>query len=251
MTTKQPRYALITGAAGGIGRALVQEFVANGCAVIATDKPPQPADMACTHYLQADLARTVSDEDYGNGVLAQVKAIVDSHGLHALINNAAIQILGGADNLTRSDWQQTLHVNLLAPFFWAQALLPELEAAKGSIVNVSSVHARLTKRNFVAYATSKAALSGMTRAMAVDLGSRVRINAIEPAAIATDMLKAGFVGQLEKYHQLEECHPSHCIGQPGEVAHLAVAITSGDMAFMHGACIGLDGGIAARLFDPS
>lgn len=250
MNTSQTRYALITGAAGGIGRALAHEFAGNGYAVIATDKIPQPADLACAHYLQADLARTVSDEDYGNGVLAQVKAIVGTHGLHTLINNAAIQILGGAENLTRSEWQQTLHVNLLAPFFWSQALLPELEVAKGSIVNVSSVHARLTKKNFVAYATSKAALSGMTRAMAVDLGPRVRVNAIEPAAIATPMLRAGFATMPERYAELEACHPQQSIGKPEEVARLAVAIANGSMAFLHGACIGLDGGIGGRLFDP-
>ena len=94
----------------------------------------------------------------------------------ALMNNAAVQILGGFDSLTRSDWQQTLRVNLLAPCIWKQALMPGLEAAKGSVVNISSIHARLTKKNFVAYATSRAALSDMTRAMAADLGGRVRVN---------------------------------------------------------------------------
>ena len=246
----KPRYALITGAAGGIGLALVQEFAANGYAVIATDQAPQPTDLACAHYLQADLARTVSDEAYGNSVLAQVKAIICSHGLHALVNNAAIQILGGADSLTRADWQQTLHVNLLAPFFWAQALLPELEAARGSIVNISSIHARLTKKDFVAYATSKAALSGMTRAMAVDMGPRVRVNAIEPAAIETEMLKAGFEGKDALYAQLEKCHPLGRIGLPAEVAKCAINIVQGGMDFFNGTCIALDGGISSVLHDP-
>ena len=246
----KPRYALITGAAGGIGQALVHEFAANGYAVIATDQMPQPADLACAHYLQADLARTVSDEAYGNSVLAQVKAIISSHGLQALVNNAATQILGGADSLTRADWQQTLNVNLLAPFFWAQGLLPELESAKGSIVNISSIHARLTKKNFVAYATSKAALSGLTRAMAVDLGPRVRVNAIEPAAIDTPMLKAGFAGKDALYAQLEQCHPAGRIGLPAEVAKCAMILVQGRMPFLHGACLALDGGISGCLLDP-
>jgi NAD(P)-dependent dehydrogenase (short-subunit alcohol dehydrogenase family) len=249
-TNNPPRYALITGAAGGIGRALVQEFVANGYAVIATDLSPQPADLACAHYLQADLARTVSDEAYGQSILAQVKNIVAPHGLHALVNNAAIQILGGADSLTRADWQQTLHVNLLAPFFLAQALLPELEAAQGSIVNISSIHARLTKKNFVAYATSKAALSGMTRAMAVDLGPRVRVNAIEPAAIETEMLKSGFDGKDALYAQLEQCHPVGRIGLPVEVAKCVINLVQDGMPFLHGACLALDGGISGCLLDP-
>lgn len=245
-----PRHAVITGAAGGIGQAIVQAFNEAGYAVIATDVVPQPAGLACALYLEVDLARTVQDEAYAADVFARIHAQTGTHGLAALVNNAAVQILGGVDSLTRADWQQTLQVNLLAPFIWTQALLPALEAAKGGVVNISSIHARLTKKNFVAYATSKAALSGMTRAMAVDLGGRVRVNAIEPAAIATDMLKAGFTGRPQGLAGLEACHPLGRIGQPAELARLALAIVSGEMNFLHGACVGLDGGIAACLFDP-
>jgi NAD(P)-dependent dehydrogenase (short-subunit alcohol dehydrogenase family) len=242
--------ALITGAAGGIGQALVAEFKAAGYRVIATDIVPQRLDWPGVAYLQADLVRMVEDEAHAAAVFDRVREYLAGQGLKALINNAAVQILGGADRLTRQDWDRTLRVNLLAPFFWTQALLPELEANQGSVLNISSIHARLTKRNFVAYATSKAALSGMTRALAVDLGGRVRVNAIEPAAIETDMLKAGFAGQPERYRQLAGCHPQRRIGQPEEVARLALAIIGGEMGFLHGACIGLDGGIAACLLDP-
>jgi NAD(P)-dependent dehydrogenase (short-subunit alcohol dehydrogenase family) len=162
-----------------------------------------------------------------------------------------VQILGGADSLTRNDWQQTLNVNLVAPFIWTQALLPALEHAKGSVVNISSIHAKLTKKNFVAYATSKAALSGMTRALAVDLGPRVRINAIEPAAIETEMLKTGFEGEPELYCRLQKCHPAQRIGLPVEVARLAVLLADKNIAFVHGACISIDGGIGNALLDPS
>ena len=250
MENKETPFCLVTGAAGGIGQALVRVFCSSGYNVIATDIVCQPAGLTCARYIQADLARIVEDETYATEIFASVRRCLNGHGLHALINNAAIQILGGADSLARQDWRQTLDVNLLAPFFVTQALLPELEAAKGCVVNISSIHARLTKKNFVAYATSKAALSGMTRALAVDLGPRVRVNAIEPAAIETDMLKAGFAGKLELYQQLENCHPQHRVGQPEEVAQLALAIVSGGMDFLHGACVQLDGGVSARLFDP-
>ncbi len=243
-------FALITGANGGIGRALVRAFHAADYAVIATDMSAQPDDMLCTHYIQADLARTVEDEIYANEIFSHIRQHLNGAGVKLLINNAATQILGGADSLTRRDWLQTLNVNLLAPFIWTQAFLPELEREHGCVINVSSIHARLTKKNFVAYATSKAALSGLTRAMAVDLGARVRINAIEPAAIETDMLKAGFAGKPELYQRLESCHPQMRVGRPEEVACLALAIVGGGMDFLHGACVGLDGGISARLFDP-
>lgn len=241
---------LITGAAGGIGQALVARFAAAGYAVIATDIVDRPPDLECKHYFKIDLEQTVEDENYANTQFEAIVACMNGEGLKALINNAAIQILGGVDSLTRQEWRKTLDINLLAPFVWTQALLPLLEKASGCVVNISSIHARLTKRNFVAYATSKAALSGMTRAMAVDLGPRVRVNSIEPAAIETEMLKVGFAEKPDMYDKLENCHPLQRIGQPEEVARLAIAIAGGGIDFMHGACIVLDGGISDRLFDP-
>lgn len=245
------RSALITGAAGGIGSALVTVFQEAGYRVIATDCVPQPEDLPSAAYVQADLALFTQDEAYADSTLSNIRRALDGASLKALINNAAIQILGGADSLTRQDWKQTLDVNLLAPFLLTQALLPELEAAGGSVVNIGSIHARLTKKNFVAYATSKAALAGMTRALAVDLGPRVRVNAIEPAAIETDMLRAGFAGQSELYRRLQLCHPQRRIGVPEEVARLTLAITEGGINFLHGACIAINGGIGACLSDPA
>jgi len=248
--TQRSKIALIPGAAGGIGRSLVEVFHDAGYHIIATDMAAQPQDLHCRCYLQADLAHFVEDEVYASEVISAIRKTLHGAGLNTLINNAAIQILGGAESLSRQDLRTTLDVNLLAPFLLTQALLPELEAAKGCVVNIGSIHARLTKKNFVAYATSKAALAGMTRALAVDIGPRVRINAIEPAAIETAMLKDGFNGKPELYRQLEACHPQQRIGQPEEVARLALAISAGGMNFLHGSCIGLDGGIAGRLFDP-
>lgn len=245
-----PPVTLVTGAAGGIGEALVRTFSQAGYSVIATDIVAKPDDLPCVEYIQADLARIVEDEAYANRIFRRIRRHLKDHGLNALINNAAVQVLGGAESLTRPDWNRTLDVNVIAAFLFAQAFLSELETVKGCIINISSIHARLTKKNFVAYATSKAALSGMTRALAVDLGPRVRVNAIEPGAISTDMLLAGFTGQPTSYQQLENFHPQQRIGEPAEVARLALAITAGGMEFLHGACIGFDGGIAARLFDP-
>jgi NAD(P)-dependent dehydrogenase (short-subunit alcohol dehydrogenase family) len=241
---------LVTGAAGGIGHALVQAFTAKGYRVLAMDRVAQPAQLSCEQYWQTDLERLVQDDNYRADQLAAIVGAVGVNGLHTLVNNAAVQVLGGVDTLSMADWQRTLQVNLLAPFALTQGLLPQLEAAGGSVINISSIHARLTKAGFVAYATSKAALSGMTRAMAVDLGNRVRVNAIEPAAISTDMLKAGFEGRPEQYAQLEACHPQGRVGTPAEVAALAMAIASGDLQFLHGACVGMDGGVSGRLFDP-
>lgn len=247
--TKHP-IAVITGAAGGIGKVLVNAFSERGYWVIGMDQESRRANLNCWQYLQVDLQKFVIDSKYLESRLADIQQLLANDGLSVLINNAAIQILGGVSSLTVIDWHNTLDVNLLAPFLLTQGLFSDLEKANGCVINVSSIHARLTKPNFVAYATSKAALSGMTRAMAVDLGGKVRVNGIEPAAIATEMLSAGFVDQPERLNQLEACHPQGRIGSPEEVAALALSIASGDMQFMHGACISLDGGISGRLYDP-
>lgn len=243
-------WVIITGAAGGIGQALVRAFTSDGYRVLATDLLPKPVDLPCTHYLEIDLMKTVRDELYAREIFEKIELLIGGQGLHVLVNNAAVQKLGGVDDLSREDWRVTMDVNLIAPFIWTQALLTQLELAQGSVVNISSIHAKLTKKNFVAYATSKSALSGLTRAMAVDLGSRVRINAIEPGAIQTDMLIAGFNGRQEEFNQLAKCHPRSRIGRPEEVANVALTLTKQGMDFLSGCSIGLDGGIASRLHDP-
>jgi NAD(P)-dependent dehydrogenase (short-subunit alcohol dehydrogenase family) len=243
--------AIVTGAAGGIGRALVCAFQQDGYRTIALDRIDDLTPLDTTAYVRVDLAHFVADEVYAGTALAEIRHELKGSPLRALVNNAAVQILAPSESLDRASWAETLNVNLLAPFFLSQAFLPELEAGNGCVINISSIHARLTKRNFVAYATSKAALSGMTRALAVDLGPKVRVNAIEPAAIETAMLKNGFEGKPELYAQLAECHPQKRFGQPEDVARLALLLAGGSPPFLHGTCIGLDGGISHRLYDPN
>jgi len=243
-------YCLITGAAGGIGRELVRVFSNSGYKVIAVDRNPPADALDCHAWYEFDLSLLATSESAACDFFAKVRTDIQGSGLAVLINNAAIQILGGVDSLKREDWKQTLDINLLAPFYLTQGMLEELETAKGSVVNISSIHARLTKKNFVAYATSKAALSALSRAMALDLGDRVRVNAIEMGAIETEMLFAGFQDDLESLNELKNCHPLGRIGSPSEVAKLALMLSSVEFEFIHGACISMDGGISARLHDP-
>ena len=181
--------AIVTGAAGGIGAALCAAFGQAGYRVIGCDLREGASN--CDVFLQFDLRALSTSASDRDAVLGRIREALGGDGVAALVNNAAVQVLGSADTLTADDWRATLDVNLLAPFLLTQGLLPELERAGGSVVNVASVHAHLTKPGFVAYATSKAALVGLTRSLAVDLGSRVRVNAVLPAATATPMLLAG------------------------------------------------------------
>ena len=242
---------LITGALGGIGRALCEEFHAHGFAVIALDR--REGEVPCQHFVCADIAVLATDPAKREAFAAEIRSLLEKEDslLKGLVNNAAVQILGGVDQLTIEAWQETLATNLLAPFFLVQALLPELEKARGAVVNISSINEKLTTAGFVAYSTSKTALSGLTRAMAVDLGARVKVNAICPAAIKTPMLAAGFEGRADAFDALHQAHPGGRIGLPEEVAHLARYLIAEAPAFLNGSCLGLDGGIAGRLHDPA
>jgi NAD(P)-dependent dehydrogenase (short-subunit alcohol dehydrogenase family) len=240
--------ALITGALGGIGQSLCAEFQRAGYFVIGTDK--REGACACNAFLNIDIRELYSSAEVRAKLVRDVKAIIGQNGLTVLVNNAATQILNKTDDIQIADWDATLETNLIAPFLLLQALLPELERAKGSVVNIASIHSVATKPAFVCYATSKAALVGMTRALAVDLGPRVRVNAINPAATATPMLLAGFEGKSKELDELAKKHPLERIAQPWEVAKTAIFLASEDAAFITGACIHIDGGIGGRLHDP-
>jgi|APFre7841882724_1041349.scaffolds.fasta_scaffold01668_7 NAD(P)-dependent dehydrogenase (short-subunit alcohol dehydrogenase family) len=250
MNSVSGRTAIITGAAGGIGHALCRAFSGAGYFVIASDQETAGEVMAGHAYVPADLDRFCADEHARTETLVRIRDAMAGRELAVLINNAALQIVKPAEQLTVEDWSRTINVNLIAPFLLIQALLPELEAAKGCVINIGSIHAALTKPKFAAYATSKSALIGLTRSLAVELGRRIRVNAINPAAIATPMLLEGFAGKDMALSELEDMHPVGRIGEPGEVATLALFLASDDARFINGAEIGLDGGIRARLHDP-
>ncbi|ACJ28347.1 Short-chain dehydrogenase/reductase SDR [Shewanella piezotolerans WP3] len=245
------KWALVTGALGGIGQALVKEFADEGYHVIATDIKVSNDKIDNVYFLQLDLEKFVVNELYATEFYQKVKEITNGTGISSLVNNAAIQILADTSSLTREQWNTSFNVNLSAPFFMSQLFLDDLTTNIGSIVNISSIHATQTKKEFVAYATTKAALSSMTRNMVLDIGSKIRINAIEPAAIATEMLKAGFDGKEEQYKKLEMFHPLGRVGTPTEVAKLAVFLSSESAGFVQGACISASGGIQGCLSDPS
>lgn len=238
---------IITGASGAIGGALCKAFKDAGYRVIATDVA---AGAECDAFVKADLAAFATNERQRASIAAKLRKAVGRAKLTTLVNNAATQRLGATQEVTQEDWDGTLAVNLSAPFFLAQAFADDLAANRGSVVNIASIHATLTKPRFVAYATSKAALVGLSHAMAVDLGGRLRVNAISPAAIGTPMLHAGFNGDKKRLAALANHHPTRSIGTPAEVANLAVALAGDGMAFLTGAVISLDGAIGSRLHDP-
>jgi len=242
------RSALITGALGGIGLVTCEAFRDAGYNVVATDRRAGEFDGG--HFVQFDIRDLHQRPDTAPDFLERVRSLIEGK-LHVLVNNAAIQIVKPVDQLDVSDWDVTMETNLIAPFLLIKHMLPELRAARGAVLNVASIHAVATKPGFVAYATSKGALVALSRALAVEVGPEVRVNAVIPAATDTPMLRAGFEGEPEKLDELGAMHPMGRIARPEEVAQVEVFLASSQASFITGSAIHVDGGIGVRLHDPA
>lgn len=245
MTIKKT--VMVTGASGDIGRALCQGFKKQEWVVVAVDQT-ESASVSADYFIQIDLDLLCCDRKY---YLKKVNALkkVFSGSLNVLINNAALQIVSPIHKTSLQDWQRTLNINLTAPFLLSQELLGELETARGSIINISSVHTGLTKPNFIAYATSKSGLLGLTKSLAVEVGNKVRVNSISPAAINTKMLTKGLGNSKNGLELLSSFHPSKSLGLTTDVFDAALYLANGGK-FINGMNITLDGAISSRLHDP-
>jgi NAD(P)-dependent dehydrogenase (short-subunit alcohol dehydrogenase family) len=241
------KIVLVTGASGAIGRTLCQGFKDQGWIVVATDKI-ESTSVSADYFIEIDLDLLCCDDEYYVKKINNLKQILSGR-LSVLINNAALQILSPVNNISLQDWQRTLNINLTAPFLLSQELLGELTAVHGSIINISSIHTRLTKPNFIAYSASKSGLLGLTRSLAVEVGDKVRVNSISPAAINTQMLRDGFVNCKDGLEDLSNYHPSKSIGSPMDVFDAALYLANGGK-FINGMNITLDGAISSRLHDP-
>lgn len=244
------RYALVTGSAGTIGRAMVRCFRNAGYEVCGLDIIEE-AEKSSDNFIKADLEELVSDKGYRKKLIDNVKSWLGEYKLDVLINNAAVQYVSNDHPIPVEDLVRSYSVNVIAPYLLITELADAMREGFGSVINIGSVHSRLTKPGFVGYSTTKAALAALTRGLALDYEDRLRINCIEPASVETSMLLHGFKSCPDKKIDLENFHPQKRIAQPAEVAAMALALSSGDVRFLHGACIDMSGGISGRLHDPA
>jgi NAD(P)-dependent dehydrogenase (short-subunit alcohol dehydrogenase family) len=234
---------LLTGASRGIGHATVKRFSAAGWRVITCSRHPFPEncpwEMGPEDHIQVDLADPANTEE----AIAEIRRRLENGRLDALVNNAGISPKGaggarlGTIETTLSDWQKVFQVNFFAPVMLARGLRAELEKAKGSVVNVTSIAgSRVHPFAGAAYATSKAALMGLTREMAADFGPLgIRVNAISPGEIDTSILSPGtdkIVAQI----------PMRRLGTPEEVAKAIYFLCTDQSSYVHGAEIHINGG---------
>jgi NAD(P)-dependent dehydrogenase (short-subunit alcohol dehydrogenase family) len=245
------RSALITGAAGGIGAATVKLFHQKGWKTFATDRRDQKPDLEGVDFLACDVSQPVEVE----GLFDWLGKKTDA--LHALVNNAAVQISKPIVEMTVDEWDETLACNLRSVFLNVRTGYDLLKQADHSaIVNVSSVHAIATSTGIAAYAASKGGLLALTRALAIEFASdQIRVNAILPGAVDTEMLRSGLSrghvsgGSIED--RLQELGDRTVMGRVGEPEEIAAAIyflaDEEQSSFMTGNALVVDGGATTRL----
>lgn len=243
---------LITGAAGGIGRATVALFAQKGWQVIGVDRAEFGAEFPETGlFVRADISRSEELE----AIFDQTRQYTGE--LNALVNNAALQIAKPLLETSVEEWDAVMASNLRSVFLGVKLAYPLLKAAGGgAIVNVSSVHAVQTSANIAAYAASKGGLLALTRAMAIEFApDNIRVNAILPGAVDTPMLRAGLgrghlAGQdiHARLENLARRTVNGRIGRPEEIAHAIYFLADEEQSsFMTGQALIVDGGATARL----
>lgn len=247
------KIVIITGSEGGIGKEIVKTFLKEGFLVIGIDK-----DMSSSKKLKnyipilANLTNFSTDEDYRKKTLKKINDFLPKKiTKFIIVNNAAVQVLKDIEDVKWPDWQQSFAVNTVSPFFLIQAFIGLLKSSKGHVINISSVHSKLTKKNFTCYAASKAGLESITKSLSLELSPLgISINAIAPAAINTNLLKDSFKSNPEKLNELKNYHPTQDIGRPKNIAELIKAVALSNDFFLTGSIIDYDGGIGNVLHDP-
>jgi len=228
---------IVTGSNGGIGKELVNKFCIDYY-VIGIDLE---INKNCDLNIICDLSNVEKSCELIKAELIK-KNIIQ---IDCLINNAAIQIKSKFGETQYNDFKKILDVNLLSPFFIAQKLKDLLK--NGLVVNISSIHANQSKKDFLMYATSKGAMKTLTQNMALEFAPYTNVLGICPGAIETNMLKSGL--SEKSYQQLKQYHPSKRIGDPKDLANFIYFLSKNNI-FFTGANIEWDGGISKVLNDP-
>ncbi|MBZ5564603.1 MAG: SDR family oxidoreductase [Acidobacteriia bacterium] len=241
------KVALITGAAAGIGAAIAEHFSEAGAAVVVFDINGEGARRMEEKLRQSGRALAViGDVSCEEDVKAAIEQTIrEFRTLDILINNAGIEVAGPMIEMTSSDWDHQLNVNLKSVFLLAKYAIPHLRGHGGAIVNISSVHAFVSYEGNAAYDASKAGMLGLTRALALEHGrDGIRVNAICPGYIDTPMMDEWLRTQPDAAATLRQVlgvHPLGRIGTPRDVADAALFLASDAASFISGTFLVVDG----------
>ena len=232
---------LITGGSRGIGAAMVRLFSSRGYMVAFTYKNSKEAAEKLSSETGAYAIK--ADAEIEEEILSAVRYAKDAlGGIDVLINNAAISDVSLFTDVSLERWNQIFSVNVGSAFLYSREVLREMIAKKsGRIINISSMWGVCGASCEVAYSASKAALIGMTKALAKEVGpSGITVNAIAPGVINTEMNSHLQASDIES---LENETPLMRIGEPSEIAEAAFFLASDSAAFITGETLNVNGGI--------
>jgi meso-butanediol dehydrogenase/(S,S)-butanediol dehydrogenase/diacetyl reductase len=238
------KVALVTGGRSGIGQAIARRLREEGARVFTAQRGEDGEFEAITVDFTAPASAGQA-----------VEAVVERAGrLDILVNNAGVMQEAFVEDMSLTDWERTIAVNLTTPFMLIKAALPHLRAVGGTIVNVGSIEGLGSNPKHAAYCASKAGIHGLTRAVAIDHGAEgVRCNAVAPGWIDTD-LNVDFIESMPDpagfRKQIGKIHPVGRTGKPEEVASLVAWLASSESSFVTGQVWTIDGGRMAKLSLP-
>ncbi len=234
--------ALVTGGRQGIGRAIVEKFLAEGATVMTCGRGERPNDLPDEIFWQTTNVAAKSE------VSALIDKLVAEFGeLSILVNNAGIQIEKTLLETTDEDYEALMGVNARGVFLTCRACIP-IMVKGGSIINIGSISASTADPGLALYNASKAFVQGLTRSIAVDHGPDIRCNAISPGWIMTGMADAAFAVAGDPAAARRDAlarHPAGRFGEPADIANMATWLASDEASFATGQCYTLDGGMTA------
>ena len=240
------RYVLVTGGSRGIGRAIVLRFSEPGVKVALTyNSRRREAEETARMARERGAEPLVIRMDVGNP-----ESVTTAYGelekrfprLDVLVNNAGVLSLAGIREASLEEWERTIRVDLTGVFLVTKTFLPMLErGVDPAIVNVSSLAGQTAGVAGIAYHAAKAGVIGLTRKLALELAPRIRVNAVAPSFVETDMV-AGFIDTPEKRRRVAELHPLRRIASPQDVAEAVYFLASPAASFITGQTLGINGG---------
>jgi len=238
------KIAIVTGASQGIGLACAQRLVREGARVMLVDLKPEGEQAAAALGENARFFR--ADVSVKAEVDAMVQATLDAFGrIDILVNNAGVTHAADFLDLAEEDFDRVLRINLKSMFLCSQAAARDMveRGIGGCIINMSSVNAELTIPNQVPYVVSKGGVNQLTRVAAISLAQHgIRVNAIGPGTILTELARQAVLGSLEARHTILSRTPLGRCGEPEEVAGIAAFLASDDASYMTGQTLYADGG---------
>jgi NAD(P)-dependent dehydrogenase (short-subunit alcohol dehydrogenase family) len=245
------KVAIITGASSGIGRAAALLFSANGAKVVAVGRNEK--ELGLLRDESRDRSGSVkvclADILENSQVDRLINETVENYGqIDVLVNAAGIIKNGSIETTTLDDWDKMMDINVRSVFYMMQKCVEHLAKTKGNVVNVSSVTGQRAFPNVLAYCVSKAAIDQLTRCTALELaGQGVRVNAVNPGVVVTNLHKRGGMAEADYETFLEnskKTHPLGRVGTPEEVAELILFLASDKASWITGATYEIDGGRA-------